>query len=89
MLLDIGVPAGVASASFALLFSLTTGTIKKVLEITRNKKEKHNKILMLAKYKLNSIETLISQVLIDLEISYEEFKTNANEKKYERMKEYI
>ena len=89
MLLGIGVPAGIASASFALVFSLTTGTIKKVLEITRNKKEKHNKILMLAKCKLNSIKTLISQVLIDLEISYEEFKTIANEKKYERMKEYI
>ena len=34
----IGFPAGIASASFALVFSLTTGTIKKVLEITRNKK---------------------------------------------------
>ena len=35
---------------------------------------------MLAKSKLNSIETLMSQILIDLEISYEEFKTNVNEK---------
>ena len=89
MLLGIGVPAGIASASFALVFSLTTGTIKKVLEITRNKKKEHNKILMLAKSKLNSIETVIYQALIGLEISYEEFKTVANEKKYERMKEYI
>ena len=72
VLLDVGVPAGIASASFALVFSLTTRAIKKVLEITRNKKEKHNKILMLAKSKLNSIETLMSQGLIDLEISYEE-----------------
>ena len=86
---DIGVPTGIASASFALVFSLTTGTIKKVLEIKRNKKKKHNKILMLAKSKLNSIETVIYQALIDLEISYEEFKTIVNEKKYERMKEYI
>ena len=44
---------------------------------------------MLAKSKLNSIETVIYQALIDLEISYEEFKTIVNEKKYERMKEYI
>ena len=45
---------------------------------------------MLAKSKLNSIETLISQALIDLEISHEEFKTIVNEKeKYEKMKEGI
>ena len=51
------------------------------------KKEKHDKILMLAKSKLNSIETLISQALIDMDISQEEFVTILNEKdKYERMK---
>ena len=76
----IGVPIGIASVSFSLLFSLATGIIKKVLEITRIKKKKHNKIFMLAKSKLNSIETLISQALIDLEISHQEFKTIANEK---------
>ena len=62
---------GIASASFALIFSLTTGIIKKLLSITRNKKKKHDKILMLAKSKLNSIETLVSQALIDMKISYE------------------
>ena len=36
---------------------------------------------MLAKSKLNSIETLVSPVLIDLEISHEGFKTIVNEKK--------
>ena len=45
---------------------------------------------MLAESKLNSIETLMSQVLIDLDISHEEFKTIVNEKeKYEQMKESI
>ena len=45
---------------------------------------------MLAKRKLNSIETLISQSLIDLGISHEEFKAIVNEKeKYKRMKENI
>ena len=48
--------------------------------MTKNKKKKHNKIVMLAKSKLNSIETLVSQALIDLEISHEEFKTIVNEK---------
>ena len=66
----VGIPVGIASASFTLIFSLTTGIIKKLLSITRNKKKKHNKILMLAKSKLNSIETLISQTLIDMEIRH-------------------
>ena len=45
---------------------------------------------MLAKSKLNSIETLMSQALIDLDISHEEFKTIANGKEnYEQMKESI
>ena len=84
----IGAPIGIASASFTLIFSITTGIIKKLLSITRNKKKKHDKILMLARSKLNSIETLISQALIDLEISHEEFVTSFSEKdKYEKMKE--
>ena len=58
----IRVPVGIANESFSLVFSLTTGIIKKLLEITRNKKKKHNKIFMLAKVKLNSIEKLISSI---------------------------
>ena len=86
----IGVPEGIASASFTLIFSLTTGIIKKLLKITRSKNKKHNKIVMLVKSKLNSIETLISQALIDLEISRGEFRTTVNEKeKYDQMKENI
>ena len=54
----IGIPARLASASFTLVFSLTTAIIKKLLKLTRKKKKKHNKIIMLAKSKLNSIETL-------------------------------
>ena len=83
----IGIPAGIASATFTLIFSLTTGIMKTLLKITRKKKKKHNKTVMLAKSKLNSIETLMSQALIDLNISHEEFKTIVNEKeKYEAMK---
>ena len=86
----IGAPLGIASTSFSLLFSLTTGIIKKLLEITKNKNKKQNKIVMLAKSKLNSIETLISQVLIDLEISHEEHKSIINdEENFRRLKEYI
>ena len=83
-----GAPVGIASASFTLIFSLTTGIIKKLLSITRNKKKKHDKIIMFAKSKLNSIETLISQALVDMEISHEEFVAIFKEKdKYEKMKE--
>ena len=83
----IGAPVGIASASFTLIFSITTGIIKKLLNITRNEKKKHDKILMLAESKLNSIESLISQALNDLDISHQEFIIIFNEKdKYERMK---
>ena len=56
----VGAPVRIANASFTLILSLTTAIIKNLLSITRNKKKKHDKILMLAKSKLNSIETLIS-----------------------------
>ena len=75
----IGGPVGIASASFSLEFSLTTGIIKKLLKITRNKNNKHDKFLNLTRSKLNSIEKLVYQALIDLEISYEEYKTIMNE----------
>ena len=71
-------------------FSLTTGIVKKLLSIARNKNKKHDNIFILAKSKLNSIETLISQALIDMEISHEEFVTILREKdKYEKMKENL
>ena len=83
----IGVPARIARASFTLIFSITTGIIKKLLSTIKIKKKKHDKILMLAKSKLNSIETLISQALDDMEISHEEFIIILKVKaKYERMK---
>ena len=85
-----GAPVGIASATLTLIFSLTTGIVKKFLNITRSKKKKHDKILMLTKSKLNSIETLISQALIDQHISHEEFIRILKEKdKYKKMKENL
>ena len=85
-----GAPVGIASATVTLIFPLTTGIIKKLLSITRNKKKKHGKIFMLAKSKLDSIDTLISQALIDIEISHEQFNAVIREKqKYQRMKENL
>ena len=86
----IGAPVGIASASFTLIFFLATEIVKELLNITRNKKKKHDQILKLAKSKFNSIETLISQALNDMEISHEEFITIFKEKdRYEKMKENI
>ena len=86
----IGVPAGIASASFTLIFSMTAGIIKNLLSTTIKKKKKHDQILMLAKSKYNSIEALISQALNDINISHKEFITILKEKdRYERMKENI
>ena len=64
--------------------------VKKLLNITKNKMKKHDKILMLAKSKLNSIGTLMSQALIDMDISHEEFVTilKGNDK-YEKMKDNL
>ena len=86
----IGAPVGMMSASCSLAFSITTGFVKKFLKTIRNKKKKHNKIVMLARSKLNSIESKISEALINNEISHEDFMTVLNEeKKYRELKESI
>ena len=61
----IGAPVGMMSASCSLAFSITTGIVKKLLKTTRNKKKKHNKIIMLARSKINSIKSKISEALIN------------------------
>ena len=82
--------AGIASTSLTLIFSLTTEIVKKLLDITRKKKKKHDNILMLAKSKFSSIDTLISQALINIDIWHEEFVTILREKdRYETMKENL
>ena len=48
-------PIRIVRTIFTLFFSLKTEIVKKLLNITRNKKKKHDKILMLNKSKLNSI----------------------------------
>ena len=86
----IGAPIGIASASFSLAFSLCTGIGKKLLKATRIKEKKYNKIVMLAKSKLNSIEIKISEALISNQISHEEFMTIINEERnYRELKENI
>ena len=86
----IGIPIGITSASLSLTFSVCTGIVKKLLKAIRNKKKKHNKIVMLARSKLNSIEHKISEALINNQISHEDFITNINEERnYRELKESI
>ena len=68
----IGAPVGMASASVCLAFLISTVIAKKLLKTTRNKKKKRNRIVMLARSKLNSIESKISEALVNNEISHEE-----------------
>ena len=69
----IGALVGIMSASCSLAFSITTGLVKTFLKTPRNNKKKHIKIVMLARSKLNIIESKISEALINNEISHEDF----------------
>ena len=77
----VGAPVEIMSASYSLAFSITTGFVKKFLKTIRNKKKKQNKIVMLARTKLNSIERKISEALINNEISHEDFMSILNGEK--------
>ena len=86
----IGEAVGIVSASYSLSFSIFTEIVKKLLKTTRNKKKTHKKIVMLARSKLNSIESKISEAVISNEISHEDFMTIINkDKKYTELKESI
>ena len=84
----IGAPVGIVRAGFTLAFSISTGIVKKLLKTTNKKKK--NKIIMLARSKLNSIESKISEASINDEISYESSMTIINEeRKYGELNESI
>ena len=83
----IGIPAGIAGASLTLIFTINTGINKSLLQVTKKKKKKHNKIMTLAKDKLNMIDTSLSSALNDLKINHEKFSNIITEKnEYENMK---
>ena len=75
----VGAPVEIRSAGFTFVFSLATRST------TKNKKKKYDKILILTESKLNNIETLVSQEIIDMERIHVEFITVLKEKsKYEK-----
>ena len=86
----VGTLAGIAGSSLTLIFTISTGISKSLLNVTKKRKKKHNKIIALAKNKLNTIDTLLSSAINDSEISHEEFTNIINEANiYENIKENI
>ena len=86
----VGTPAGIAGSSLTLIFTIGTGISKSLLKVTKKRKKKRNKIIALAKNKLNTIDTLLSSALNDSKISHEEFNNIINEANiYENIKENI
>ena len=83
----VGIPVGIAGASLTLIFTISTGVNKLLLRVT---KKRNNKIIALAKSKLNMIDTLLSSALNDSKISHEEFTNIITEKNmYQNIKENI
>ena len=86
----VGKPAGITGASLTLVFTIGTGISKSLLKLTKKRKKKHIKIIVLAKNKLNTIDTLLSSALNNSEIGHEEFTNIINEENiYEIIKENI
>ena len=85
-----GIPVGITGASLTLIFTIGTGISKSLLTVTKKRKKKHNKIIALAKSKLNTIDTLLSSALNDSKISHEDFTNIITEKSiYENVKENL
>ena len=86
----VGLPIGTASSAVALKICAITAGIKKYKSIIKKKRKKHDKIVLLVKTKLKTIQVLISRALIDSYISHDEFVSENNIlKEYDYMKKAI
>ena len=86
----IGIPIGIASSAIGLKICAITAGIKKYKSIIKKKRKKHDRTVLLAKSKWNSIEVLTSKALIDSVISHDGFVLINNVlKEYNKMKEEI
>ena len=84
----VGIPIGIKNSAIGLKTCAITARIKKCKFIVKKKKKNHNKLVLLAKTKLNSIEVLISKALVYSYISYDKFVlVNNASKKYDDVKE--
>ena len=72
---------GLINSVFSLLFCLSSNVIKKLQQDTKRKKKKRNKLLYLAKNKLDCVEMLVSKSVMDGTIDHNEFTAIIKEKK--------
>ena len=85
----ISAPVEIARASFSFAFSITTEIVKKYLK-KQNKNKTHNKIVILTRNKLDTLESKRSEDLMNNEIFHEDFTTIMKEEKnYRELKERI
>ena len=86
----VGIPIGITSSATGSEVCAIMAEIKKYESIIKKKKKKDDKIVLLAKSRLNSILVLISKALIDSIVSHDEFVLINNVlKEYNKMKEEI
>ena len=84
------VPLGITSSAEGLKICAITAGIKKYKSIIHKRKGKHDKIVLLGKTNLDTMEVLISKSLIDSYISHDEFVSVSNVlREYNEMKEQI
>ena len=69
----LGIPIEIVSSAIVLKICAVAAEIKKYKSRIKKKEKKHDKVVLLAKSKLNDIEIFISTVLIDSNISHGEF----------------
>ena len=69
----VGNTIGITSSAVGITICAVTAGIKKYMSIIKKKKEKHDKIVLLAKNKLNNIEFLIYWALVISYFSHYEF----------------
>ena len=85
----VGIPIAITNSAAGLTSCVLTAASKNYKSIIKKKKKKHDKIVLLAKSKLNSMEVLLSKALIDSVISHEEFVLINVLKQYNEMKKEI
>ena len=86
----LGIPIGITSSAVGLKICAVTAGIQMYKSIVKKKKKKHDKMVLLAKTKLNSIKVLISKALIDSNISHDDYVVINNVlKEFDKMKKEI
>ena len=86
----LGIPIGITSSVIGLKICAIAAGIKKYKSVIKKKKKNSDKIILLAKSKLNSIEVLISKASINSVINHDELVLiNTVLKEYDKMKEEI